>query len=98
MFWSIDPDRLESAIKKLKKIVPDESGRYPEKMSESYSMGGTLEGFRLVEANEEQLTNLMVEPLPEMKFEFVPIFEFPNIVKKFTEVEEEDIHEKENHN
>lgn len=89
MFWSIDPDRLESAIKKLKKIVPDESGRYPEKMSESFSMSGTLEGFRLVEATKEQLTNLMVETLPDMNFEFVPIFEFPEIVKKFDQIEKD---------
>jgi hypothetical protein len=87
MFWSIDPDRLDSAIKKLKRIVPDESGRYPEKLSESYSMSGTLEGFRLVEATKDQLTNLMVETLPDMNFEFVPIFEFPEIVKKLNQME-----------
>jgi hypothetical protein len=85
MFWSIDPDRLDTAIGKLKEIVPDQSGRYPEKLSESYSMEGKLEGFRLVEATKEQLTNLMVETLPEMTFTFVPIFEFPEVVKTYME-------------
>ena len=86
MFWSIQPDNLEAAIKKLKKIVPDESGKYPQKLSESYSMGGNLEGFRLVEASKEQLTNLMVETLPEIRFDFIPIFEFPEIVEKFSKL------------
>jgi len=59
MYWSIDPDRLDDAMKKLKKIVPDESGKYPQKLSASYSIAGELNGFRLVEASEEQLRNLM---------------------------------------
>lgn len=85
MYWSIDPDRLDDALKKLKKIVPDETGKYPEKLSESYSLGGELEGFRLAEASEEQLRNLMTAAIPEVRFTFVPIIEFPDIVKTYTE-------------
>jgi hypothetical protein len=40
MYWSIEPGRLEDALKKLKVIVPDESDKYPEKLSKSYSLGG----------------------------------------------------------
>ena len=83
MFWEIDPDRFESAVKKLKKIVPDESGRCPKKLSESYSMSGELKGFRLVEATEEQLRNLMTGTIPDVKFKYLPIFEFPEIVKEY---------------
>ena len=85
MYWSIEPDRLDAALKKLKKIVPDESGRYPEKLSESYSLGGELNGFRLVEATEEQLRNLMAETIPEVQFSYVPLFEFPKVAKTYTE-------------
>ncbi len=85
MYWNIDPHNLDAALKKLKKIVPDESGRYPEKMSESYSLAGELNGFRLVEASEEQLRNLMAETIPEVQFSYVPIFEFPKIVKTYSE-------------
>jgi len=83
MYWSIDPDRLDDALNKLQRIVPDESGRYPEKLSESYSLGGELNGFRLVEASEEQLRNLMAETIPDVQFNYIPIFEFPKIVKTY---------------
>lgn len=85
MYWSIDPQNLDAALEKLQKIVPNESGRYPEKMSESYSLAGELNGFRLVEASEEQLRNLMVETIPEVQFSYVPIFEFPKIAKTYSE-------------
>lgn len=86
MFWEIDPDRFESAVSKLKKIVPDESGRYPKKLSESYSIAGELKGFRLVEATEEQLRNLMTGTIPDVKFKYLPIFEFPEIVKEYMKI------------
>ncbi|MBD3171958.1 hypothetical protein GF326_05750 [Candidatus Bathyarchaeota archaeon] len=85
MYWSIDPQNLDAALEKLQKIVPDESGRYPKKMSESYSLAGELNGFRLVEASEEQLRNLMAETIPEVQFSYVPIFEFPKIAKTYSE-------------
>jgi hypothetical protein len=84
MYWSIEPEKIDEALEKLKKIVPDESGRYPKKLSESYSLGGELNGFRLVEASEEQLRNLMVETIPEVQFSYVPIFEFPKIAQTYT--------------
>ena len=84
MYWSIEPDRLDAALKKLQKIVPDESGKYPEKLSESYSLGGELNGFRLVEATEEQLRNLMAETIPEVQFSYVPLFELPKVAKTYT--------------
>jgi hypothetical protein len=84
MYWSIEPNNLDGALKKLKKIIPDESGKYPEKLSESYSLGGELNGFRLVEASEEQLRNLMAETIPEVQFSYVPIFEFPKIAMAYT--------------
>ena len=83
MYWSIDPERLDEALKKLQTIVPDESGKYPEKLSESYSLGGELNGFRLVEASEEQLRNLMAETIPEVQFSYVPIFEFPKVAQTY---------------
>lgn len=83
MYWSIDPERIDEALKKLQKIVPDESGKYPEKLSESYSLGGELNGFRLVEATEEQLRNLMAETIPEVQFSYVPIFEFPKVAQTY---------------
>ena len=83
MFWDIDPDNLEEAVKKLKVIVPDESGKYPEKLSESYAMAGELHGFRLVEATEEQLRNLMAATIPLVQFSYVPIFEFPQVVQTY---------------
>lgn len=76
---------LDAALKKLMKIIPDESGKYPEKLSESYSLGGELNGFRLVEATEEQLLNLMAETIPEVQFSYVPLFEFPKIAKTYKE-------------
>ena len=85
MYWSIEPSLLDGALKKLQKIVPDESGKYPQKLSESYSIGGELNGFRLVEASEEQLRNLMAETIPEVQFSYVPIFEFPKIARIYTE-------------
>ena len=84
MYWSIEPDRLDAALKKLQKIVPDESGKYPEKLSENYSLGGELNGFRLVEATEKQLRNLMAETIPEVQFSYVPLFEFPKVAKTYT--------------
>jgi len=83
MYWSIDPERIDEALKKLKTIVPDESGKYPKKLSESYSLGGELNGFRLVEASEEQLRNLMAETIPEVQFSYVPIFEFPKVAQTY---------------
>jgi hypothetical protein len=83
MYWSIEPSRLDKALKKLTKIVPDESGKYPKKLSESYSLGGELNGFRLVEASEEQLRNLMVETIPEVQFSYIPIFDFPKIAQTY---------------
>ena len=85
MYWSINPENLDEALKKLGKIVPDESGKYPKKLSESYSLAGELNGFRLVEATELQLRNLMAETIPEVQFSYVPIFEFPNIAKTYKE-------------
>jgi hypothetical protein len=85
MYWSIEPNQLDGALKKLKIIVPDETGKYPEKLSESYSLGGELNGFRLVEASEEQLRNLMADTIPEVQFSYVPIFEFPKIAMKYQE-------------
>jgi hypothetical protein len=86
MYWSIEPEKIDEALEKLKKIVPDESGRYPKKLSESYSLGGELNGFRLAEATEEQLRNLMAETIPEVQFSYVPIFEFPKIAQTFTKI------------
>ena len=86
MYWSIDPENLDAALKKLGKIVPDESGKYPEKLSESFSLAGELNGFRLVEATEAQLRNLMAETIHEVQFSYVPIFEFPKVAKTYTEV------------
>lgn len=83
MYWSIDPTNLEAALKKLKVIVPDESGKYPEKLSKSYSLGGELNGFRLVEATEEQLRNLMAETILEVQFSYVPLFEFPQVAETY---------------
>lgn len=83
MYWSIEPTNLEAALKKLKVIVPDESGKYPEKLSKSYSLGGELNGFRLVEATEEQLRNLMAETIPEVQFSYVPLFEFPKVAETY---------------
>jgi hypothetical protein len=86
MYWSIEPENLDAALKKLGKIVPDESGKFPEKLSESYSLAGELNGFRLVEATEAQLRNLMVETIPEIQFSYVPIFDFPKVAKTYIEV------------
>jgi hypothetical protein len=83
MYWSISPEMLEAALRKLKVIVPDESGKYPLKLSESYSLGGELNGFRLVEATEEQLRNLMVETIPEVQFSYVPLFDFPKVAETY---------------
>jgi hypothetical protein len=85
MYWSIEPENLDAALMKLGKIVPDESGKYPEKISESYSLGGELNGFRLVEATELQLRNLMAETIPEVQFSYVPIFEFPKVAKTYNQ-------------
>ncbi len=85
LYWEIDPSRFEEAIKKLSKVVPDESGKFPKKLSESYSLGGQFKGFRLVEATPEQQTNLMVNVMPEMLVKFVPIIEFPKVVKAYKE-------------
>ena len=79
--WEIDPDRFDEAIAKLKKIIPDESGKYPKKLSESFSLGGEFRGFRLVEATPEQQINLMVNAAPEMLVSFEPIIEFPKVVE-----------------
>jgi hypothetical protein len=85
LYWEIDPNRLEEAIEKLSRVVPDESGKFPKKLSESYSLGGQFKGFRLVEATPEQQTNLMVNVMPEMLVKFVPIIEFPEVVKAYKE-------------
>lgn len=85
LYWEIDPVRFDAAIEKLRRVVPDESGRYPKKLSESFSIGGQFKGFRLVEASPEQQTNLMVSVMPEMLVKFVPIIEFPKIVKTYAE-------------
>lgn len=79
--WEINPDRFDEAISKLKKIIPDESGKYPKKLSESFSLGGEFRGFRLVEASPEQQINLMVNAAPEMLVSFEPIIEFPKVVE-----------------
>jgi hypothetical protein len=84
--WEIDPDRLDEAIAKLKKIVPDESGKYPKKLSESFSLGGEFRGFRLVEATSEQQINLVVNAAPEMLVSFEPIIEFPKIIEAHLKV------------
>ena len=81
--WEIDPDRFDEAIAKLKRIVPDESGKYPKKLSESYSLGGEFRGFRLVEATPEQQVNLVVNAAPEMLVSFEPIIEFPKVVEAY---------------
>ena len=85
LYWEIDPDRLDEALVKLGRVVPDESGKFPKKLSESYSLGGEFRGFRLVEATPEQQTNLMVNVAPEMLVNFVPIIEFPKVVKAYRE-------------
>jgi len=48
LHWEIDPNRFDEAIEKLSKVVPDESGKFPKKLSESFSLGGQFKGFRLV--------------------------------------------------
>lgn len=85
LYWEIDPNRFDKAIEKLSKVVPDESGKFPKKLSESYSLGGGFNGFRLVEATPEQQTNLMVNVMPEMLVKFVPIVEFPKVVQAYKE-------------
>ena len=57
------------------------SGKYPKKLSESFSLGGEFRGFRLVEATTEQQINLMVNAAPEMLVSFEPIIEFPQVVE-----------------
>jgi hypothetical protein len=83
LYWEIDLDRLDEALEKLSKVVPDESGKYPKKLSESYALGGQFKGFRLVEATPEQQINLMVNVMPEMRVKFVPITEFPRLVQAY---------------
>lgn len=83
LYWDIDPNRFDEAIKKLSKVVPDESGNFPKKLSESFSLGGQFKGFRLVEATPDQQTNLMVSVMPEMLVRFVPIIEFPKVVQAY---------------
>lgn len=83
LYWEIDPNRFEKALEKLSNVVPDESGKFPKKLSESYSLGGQSKGFRLVEATPEQQTNLMVNVMPEMLVRFVPIIEFPKVVQAY---------------
>ena len=85
LYWEIDSNRFDAAIEKLSEVVPDESGKYPKKLSESYSLAGQFKGFRLVEATQEQQTNLMVSVMPEMLVKFVPITEFPEVVKAYKE-------------
>ncbi len=83
LYWEIDPNRFDEAIEKLSRVVPDESGKFPKKLSESYSLGGRFKGFRLVEATPEQQTNLMVNVMPEMLVKFVSIIEFPKVVQAY---------------
>lgn len=52
----------------------------------SEGLAGELNGFRLVEATEAQLRNLMVETIPEIQFSYVPIFDFPKVAKTYIEV------------
>lgn len=85
LYWEIDPNRFDEAIEKLSRVVHDESGKFPKKLSESYSLGGRFKGFRLVEATPEQQTNLMVNIMPEMLVKFVPIIEFPKVVQAYKE-------------
>jgi hypothetical protein len=83
LYWKIDPNRFDEAIEKLSKVVPDESGKFPKKLSESFSLGGQFQGFRLVEATPEQQTSLMVNVMPEMLVKFMPIIEFPKVVQAY---------------
>ena len=85
LYWEIDPNRFDGAIDKLSKVVPDESGKFPKKLSESYSLGGGFKGFRLVESTPEQQTNPLVNVMPEMLVKFVPIIEFHEVVKAYKE-------------
>ena len=63
--------------------MPDESGKFPKKLSESYSLGGPFKGFRLVKVTSEQQTNHMVNVMPEMLVKFVSIIEFPKVVQAY---------------
>ena len=85
LYWEIDPNRFDKAMEKLSRVVPDESGKFPKKLSESYSLGGQFKGFRLVKATHEQQTNLMVNVMPEMLVNFVPIIEFLKVVQAYKE-------------
>lgn len=63
--------------------MPDESCKFPKKLSESFSLGGQFKGFRLVEATPDKQTNLMVSVMPEMLVRFVPIIELLKVVQAY---------------
>ncbi len=84
-FWEFDPKDFDKVLKKY--VDQDSWPDFPETISEGFGLGGEFRGFQLYETdNPEHLTNLSLYYMPEMEFNFIPIFEVAKVVERYQEI------------
>ena len=86
-FWEYCPEDFDKVIEKYKQVMAErEKGteKFPKILFPPHGMGGEHKGFTLYEnPTPEQLTNVVLHYMPEMKFKFVPIFESDKVIELY---------------
>jgi len=86
-FWEYCPEDFDKVIEKYKQVMAErEKGteKFPKRLFPAHGMGGEPKGFTLYEnPTPEQLTNVVLHYMPEMKFKFVPIFESDKVIELY---------------
>jgi uncharacterized protein DUF3303 len=86
-FWEYDLEDTDKVTEKFRKIMEErEKGteRYGKLVFGPYHIGGESKGFAIYETDDmNQLTNLMVYYVPELKLKFAPIHESSKVLELF---------------
>ena len=84
-FWEFDPEDLDNIVEKSRQTTAEREDfprSYPEIIFGPCLIGGVQKGFTVYEAEDpEQLANVSLRYMPEMRFRFIPIFETEMILE-----------------
>ena len=85
--WEFSPEDLDKVVEKIGRVNAERQ-KVPEKYLKivfpAHTFGGEFKGLTIVEVdNPEQIENLVVQVMPELKVKYVPLLEVEKLIELY---------------
>jgi hypothetical protein len=85
-FWEYKPEDFDKVIEKYRQLTTEREKtpeKYTKQLFPPHGIGGEHNGFTVVEATSEQITNTVLLYSPEVTVSYVPIFESAKVIEQY---------------